>query len=210
MLTEYKKHLKSSQLLTGKTGDIFYWPDTFWHVGEGAGSFNATMTIGFDFRPTPGYILGPSVVEELCKGPDQINADSTGYHFEKDNIFPNEFLPLFHKMEDAWLLQKTSLGIRFPIPEIKCKRPNDNDLIKLQSKSFPILSKMRENELSIYTNGHQFSLPALKSLENMIKIINLGKPIKNSRLQKLSGMSKKDTELLISFLLNASALSIQK
>jgi hypothetical protein len=46
----YGTFLKGSQLLKGRPDTITYWPDSFWHVGEGLQQMTSTVVAGFEYR----------------------------------------------------------------------------------------------------------------------------------------------------------------
>ena len=66
-LLDYSDHLEDSLVLEGGPGDMLFWPDSWWHIAEGDGTFSATLVLGIDIRPDTEASITPSTLREILE-----------------------------------------------------------------------------------------------------------------------------------------------
>jgi hypothetical protein len=202
-LIKYDQYLPTSQLLEGNRGDIFYWPDTFWHIGEGSGELTVTIVIGIDFRPDPIEVF-KKTFRGLISNTQEANPPANGYHWNKYKKLPDEFEGLVELLEDQCMALKSTFGLQCAIPKRTLIKISPNTKLQID-KLGPILYIQRDEEIVVFANGHQITLNPDEGLVKLIKTFNSGKTLTISQMKKIYPSSK-ELQKLIKFLFCSSSI----
>lgn len=85
----YDEFKKQSIVMKVKPGDVAYWPSTYWHIAENAGSFNATWSIGVWVDKTTLDVA----LEALTPLFEKAITKSLGRERRKTSLRPTKTLP---------------------------------------------------------------------------------------------------------------------
>jgi len=177
---EYDSHLKNSITLQGRPGDILYWPDNLWHIGEGSGELTAAITIHAFMEKRAGR-------EYSLPAPEILGRGLTGLEGLKKLMDRGDL----KKLTIAKLLNHVT-GFGFarvpePLPRVKLRNA---DYIKAK-KSDPILCfQWKLLDLVISSNGHSFQIQKAWKIRQLIRELNCGKILNVSQTLRKYSRSK--------------------
>ena len=126
---EYKKYLKSSQLLRAEKGDMAYWPSHSWHIAESDGTFSVTWSLGIwvdrPFQDVVSEALQPLIAKKLGKAGKAVLTPFSSARASElpasyreavqmlSSLKEDEILQLFQRL---WLDQKQRKGFKKSSP----------------------------------------------------------------------------------------------
>ena len=191
---DYEEYKDQSIVLEGEPGDILYWPSTYWHIGEAAEDFHASVNLSFYSPSKPidqlSEMLRQGIEKKLGNKkwvgtypwPVAVGIEPTS--------LPEGLLSLQNNMQQylegiefkvaltaLWLNRLTGFGfVKVP--------PKAHDRVLLEyptisaDVSFPILwDLVSSNKLLVSANGHCILVPYAPLFVELLKRLNRGEVI---------------------------------
>lgn len=188
---EYKKHLKASELMTAKPGDMTYWPSSAWHIAESDGEFSATWSLGVwvdkPHAEVVSEVLGPLVGALLGKNaklgatPIKNFPAASGEVADLPPLLSQTSKVLGHldaeelerRLREYWLGHLSAQGLKVA-PAAKFRLGKN---LKLAQPSSPILWAVEGRTLRCGFAGQVFAAPYSKALVDQLKLLNSGQTV---------------------------------
>lgn len=190
--TDYAGYLAEATTMEGEAGDLIYWPDSYWHVGEGLGELSVTLQIALRMNAQASL----TVINEASRMiEDRLGAAARaeGYAFNPHRpqrsarqIPPEMRLAtnalrevaadpaLEQAIKVSWLNRVTASGFTKVPPPRPGKRLADDELIS-GSPEFPITwLPAADDEIICSAHGHSFTIAAHPNVLKLIERLNSG------------------------------------
>jgi hypothetical protein len=181
---DYTQHLEGSRLLEGVPGDMFFWTDSCWHVGEGDGRLCATALVWLDMVPRPYDAWLAPTMRQL--GEPQKGSNERGYPF--DESLPPSIEAMGEQVQRRvasvqiadvlaakWLSNVSCQGFRYPIPALE-RAESLGGAYRLLDREFPIRwGQLGDDRLVVFANGHAIPLVEIDTSVSLIRALNEGK-----------------------------------
>lgn len=220
-LLNYKKYMHRSILLKGESGDLFYWPDSYWHVGEGADQVTATVVLGIDWQIDETTVAKRVFESTLLQSKNRSNTIRTHYKYKDvtSKTRPcGEFDAVRRLLQNsqfgktysqntqlAWLMWKSSFGCTNPISSRGKFRFSAKSSLKLIAQEFLFVFKTKDR-LVIAVNGHQKLFKKSKETLKLLDLLNAGAAVELSKLLAIGRKDPEETTTLINWLYSVWAL----
>lgn len=189
---DYQRFLDDAITLEGEPGDVFYWPSSYWHIGECVDglSLSVSVTLWVNARPSADVLhYATRMVEERLGTSDHANV----YPFHPNRIPQSaETVPqameravdalrkvsrdpgLARAVEVSWLNRVTAFGFTSVPPPLSWKALADDDVVQGDA-DYPIAwIPADDDEVVCSANGHSFTLPAHPHILKLIERLNSG------------------------------------
>lgn len=189
---EYERFSRGATVIEAQTGDIIFWPESYWHMAVSDGGWPTTANLGLYFFPTPFFFLrdameGDALLQKLVLGN---MADTFPFHPEThfaDSDVPDCVLREFEliravgqspdlltKLKTAWLKRISSSGfVDIPAPRSGDSLADDNVIFGFAR--YPVrLMSVNHDTLRLIANGHSLDVPQTEEIRKLVQIVNSG------------------------------------
>lgn len=215
-----------AQRLSGRSGDLLYWPREYWHVAEaGAGELCATLSIGIDPR-LPARAWGKELLGNLAALAVGEPASSHGpgpaaaHRRHPAEEVPPDLLRVIAAVAEGsmaerferelrlrWMCWRTALGLRTPPRDPPHPlRPDD----RLYGSPQSPIARVEWNGLMLCAvNGYGLAVPTWRGIERVFERIASGELFRprDLYLSLSRGAETPHLQSLLSALVSCRALS---
>ena len=178
-----------STCLDGESGDILYWPSSYWHVGESRGGTVSSLSLGLYPRDSLAGAAARLLADEAARelGADNV-IESLPASVGQLKAAPPRALRAFERASRnlAVSLMRHRMeqisGCAFahvPLPSARGRIRASS--LYAADRVFPIFWRSVGRVAIIAANGRSIALPRSKTLRRMISALNRGTPVSLSR-----------------------------
>ncbi|HKO03479.1 MAG TPA: cupin domain-containing protein [Candidatus Acidoferrales bacterium] len=216
----YTNHVKRSLCLEGGPGDIFYWPSSYWHVGESDGQAGSSLSVGLYY----GYSLTRAMTENLGEWSRETWGDGrdpvASLPFSKLQV-PAELASIAQRAEGRpgrltkrlmrfWMGRITGYGFG-RIPRARGRAALQMGRRVCANPISPFLYWKINGDLVISANGRSIVVSYDREIVRMLGRVSRGSVCEVAGLLKTTGrtsqrMSRKPAHKTLQFLLDERAL----
>jgi len=198
----YKGYLEQSICLEGTAGDILYWPQSYWHVGECAGNFDVSLSLALHHTDTDLNQVVEKFRRQLEKS-WKLNGDINRFTLDMSGLAArttsmNEAFQMAGDLFDIetalvgkWMKNVTGysfVSTPFPAAQITLK---NHELLKADG-AFPVLSRRMGDKLIIAFNGQVLTMAFNAKILSIIEILNSGEPLTAGEVIRYSTNKKEE------------------
>lgn len=207
LVRDYKHALDSSIVFELEAGDMLYWPDDYWHVGENSDVPSVSMNIDYMQEPDKSWesnALANAFEKQNNAAVSRLPAQNEKSFFrtfspESEAKEPlkntlamtrNNFRSLFegksidYVFYEKWMERLSAYGMRSHIPLRKKVSLVSEDYIRADVE-FPLLLLEVDDRLYIGCNGKVVVKRVNRKWASLVELLNTGKSMQISSLPKL-------------------------
>lgn len=223
-LFEYGKYLSRSILLSGKPGDVLFWPSSYWHVGEGDKDGKIFASLHFSFNDAGNLgswsrgKLSAKLFDSLYDStfPNQsLNSDAMdffahriaktlGKHAANHQLkeYAERELLRFQSALGFNLLPKLPDLVSMPLYSWK------DCTLRLTGSQDVIARSFKKGSIELFACGHSqvFKSSASAEVMKFVKKLNRHRSLSLAELEKMSPKAQRVARRMILFLLQTSAV----
>jgi 50S ribosomal protein L16 3-hydroxylase len=186
---EYERYLDRATSIEAQTGDIIFWPASYWHMAISDGGWPTTVNMSVHFLPSPFFFLRDAIENRtLIKNlpgskishsfpfsaeaePDDADVPECLLR-EVDLIRAIGQMPdLFSLLKEAWLKRLTASGFNtLPRPRARVSLADDD--VILGHARYPVRLMQTNNGSKVIANGRTFEAPRGQEVERAVEMIN--------------------------------------
>ncbi len=189
---EYERFSRGATVIEAQTGDIVFWPASYWHMAASDGGWPTTVNLGIYALPAPFFFLRDAIESEVSlQRLVQANMVET-FPFELETSPAESDIPdcvrkeynliraigespdLLMTLKTAWLKRLSASGFTdFPAP--RAAESLAGDTLIFGFPRFPIrVMRVYHDTTRVIANGYQFDVPLTEEPGKLVHIINSG------------------------------------
>lgn len=190
----YESFAETATVVEGKSGDLIFWPPSYWHMATSDNGWSTTVNIALflrrDFLNTFRELLNTPEFSMWLNNRHTIPATvpDNGSVIGCNPVAPIELTEeivafrelanhpsLVETVEDLWFRKVSASGFeKVPGPVEICE-VSYSDIV-MADPQFPILARRRNNgKTRIFANGQALEVPGDESIFGMIAMLNSGR-----------------------------------
>jgi hypothetical protein len=189
---EYERYLDRASSIEAETGDIIFWPASYWHMAISDGGWPTTVNMSVHFLPSPFFFLRDAIENRKLTGNStganglpmfQFNTEANPDDAEVPECLLREIelirrigqMPnLFSLLKESWLKRLTASGFNtLPRPRQRLSLADDDAIFGYAE--YPIRFMQTNNSgAKVIANGRTFETPAGAEIKQVVEMLNSG------------------------------------